>query len=124
MPEPAARWIGAAAILAAVFAVPAFVEAGIAKDHLTGRWLKATADSCAARYPAELLLRPGGIYEAPGGPEAGALWHSGEWRLEGGDFVIQMANDAMRRYRLAAGGDELAVTDDEGCRIVYRRAAD
>ena len=117
-------WRRAAAILAAATcAVPATMEASIAND-LTGRWLKATADSCAARYPAELLLQPGGIYEAPGGPETGAVWHSGEWRLEGGDFVIQMANDAMRHYRLAAsGGDELAVTDDQGCRIVYRRAA-
>lgn len=99
-------------------------EGTIATDDFTGRWLKATTDPCAERYPAELLLRPGGLYEAPGGPETGAAWHSGEWRLEGGTaLVIQMADDEMRRYPMAASdGNELAVTDDEGCRIVYRRA--
>ena len=99
-------------------------EGAIASNDLTGSWLKATVDPCAERYPAELLLRPGGLYEAPGGPEGGAPWHSGEWRLEDGAFVIQMADDEMRRYPLALSDDgELAITDVEGCRIVYRRAA-
>lgn len=99
-------------------------ESMIAEDKFAGRWLKETTDSCAARYPAELLLRDGGIYEAPGGPEAGAVWHSGEWRLESEtEFVIQMANDEMRHYALVAlNTNELALKDAEGCRIVYRRA--
>jgi hypothetical protein len=97
-------------------------EGTIATKDLTGRWLKATTDACAELYPAELLLRPGGIYEAPGGPEVGAVWHSGGWRLEGGAFVIQMANDEMRPYRLETpADDELAITDAEDCRVVYRR---
>ncbi len=124
----AAAALAAAAISAAGTAAGTTREDTITDDltehRLTGRWLKTTTDACAARYPAELLLRPGGLYEAPGGPEAGAVWHSGEWRLDGdAAFIIQMANDEMRPYRLiASNADQLAIADADGCRVDYRRA--
>jgi hypothetical protein len=129
IPRPVRAAALAAALLTAAtppidgVAACATEEGAIAIESLTGRWVKATTDPCAARYPAELVLRPGGLYEAPGGPEAGAVWHSGEWRLEDTALIIQMADDEMRPYGLeASDSDELAITDVEGCRIVYRRA--
>lgn len=100
-------------------------EAGLAitTETLLGRWAKATADACADRYPPGLEFRPGGVYLAPEGPEAGSLWHGGEWRVEAPDtLVVQAANDASLRYRIAAAdADAFTVIDEAACRVTYRR---
>lgn len=80
------------------------------------------ADACAARYPSVLEFRVGGIYLAPGGAEAGAYWHGGDWSIEGGALVVQVANDRNVAYAvIAVSGDALTLQDTEGCRFTYRR---
>jgi hypothetical protein len=96
--------------------------AQISEDALIGRWRKLPAGACAARYPEALEFRAGGVYFAPGGPDAGAYWHGGDWRIEGDTLVVQVSNDAMVLYRLGDVSDhEIALEDDAGCRFTYRR---
>ena len=92
-------------------------------DDLAGRWRKASETECAARYPGELELRQGGLYEAPRGPEEGAVWHGGEWQLDQPSaMIVQMADDEMRRYGLVTLNErEFVLEDGEGCQIAYRR---
>lgn len=132
MPEPRSgiKGLGLAAFIAASLALGGawfFWGSGMTEttqEALTGTWLKASTEDCAAPYPAQLVLKPGGIYEAPGGPDAGSVWHSGDWELRDGALVIQMANDEMRPYRLSINeAGQLIFEDDVGCVIAYARQA-
>ena len=66
----------------------------MSEQSLTGNWRKITEDGASSRYPAKLEFRAGGVYDTPGGPEAGAYWHGGDWMIAlDGRIVIQVAND-------------------------------
>jgi hypothetical protein len=93
-----------------------------------GRWRKAEEAGCPAPYPEVLVVREGGIYEAPGAAEAGSRFHSGDVALEEGEegatptLLLQAAHDAMVRHRVVERTDEAFVLEtSEGCRVRYRR---
>jgi hypothetical protein len=92
-------------------------------EQLLGTWQKATGDACAERYPPTIELRPQSIYEAPEGPQLGSLWHGGSWTVEAGAvLIVQAANDADLRYRIAdVDGSAFTFIDDRDCRVTYRR---
>ncbi len=89
---------------------------------LLGVWHKATSDACAEKYPAVLDVRDGGMYFAPGGPEAGAYWHGGDWSVDHRSLIVQVANDRNVPYEVVeVTGDVFTLEDDENCRFTYRR---
>ncbi len=93
------------------------------RDLLSGVWVRSAGEACAEAYPERIEMQDLGIYAAPGAVDAGKLWHSGDWELEGGVLKMQAANDAMLPYRIAAlSGGEMVLLDADGCRIVYRKA--
>lgn len=97
--------------------------AEISKESLAGQWRKITQEDCARQYPERLEFDAVGIYKAPGGPEAGALWHGGDFTADDGStLTVQAANDAMLPYRVAAfDGERLTLEDEGGCRVDYVR---
>ena len=122
-------WAAAAAALSIAVGGLAWLmtEDGVAtirEDALTGRWQKVTGDACAARYPAVIDVKPGGIYAAPGAPEAGAYWHGGDWFIsEDGIFTVQVANDRNVGYRVVEITEtRVQLEDEDGCRFAYERA--
>lgn len=95
---------------------------GVKPEALTGIWTRTSTEDCAAPYPTELALKTGGIYYAPGGPEAGSIWHGGDWDIIDDRITIQMANDEMRVYGLLLDDrGMLSFEDDMGCTVRYRR---
>lgn len=94
------------------------------KTALLGVWQFASAEGCADRYPARVEFRQPGIYEAPDGPETGAIWHGGEWAItEAGEIAVMANNDAMLRYRIARLTESDLVLEGAGdCRITYIRS--
>lgn len=97
-----------------------------AGEGWAGRWQKVEEDRCPWPYPELLIVRVGGVYEAPGGPEAGSRFHSGDWTTEedGTVLVLQAANDAMVRHRvLEHTADAFTLEASGGCRVRYRRGA-
>ncbi|QHQ36255.1 hypothetical protein [Algicella marina] len=112
-----------AAILASAPAGAHFREAVMERELLAGAWEKGPGEPCADIYPERLVLRDEGVFDAPGAADGGKIWHSGDWVLEGARLKMQAANDAMLNYRLEVEGpDEIVITSDDGCRVIYRRA--
>ena len=103
----------------------AAAASGTTGQALAGTWQKLSQDSCAVPYPDSLIFKPGGIYQAPGAPESGKHWHGGDYELTtDGDLKVQMANDAMKPYRITALSAELLTIEDaSGCQIRYGRVA-
>ena len=91
---------------------------------LAGQWEKQTTTPCARPYPSRLVLHPGGVYDAPGAAEEGALWHGGDWSVTEDRLTMMMANDAMMSYALKISDDgQLKITDPTGCEITYKPLA-
>lgn len=89
------------------------------KGLLAGVWQKAEG---ADIYPERLEIEALGIYAAPGAADAGKIWHSGDWAVEGEVLRIQAAHDAMLPYRVSRLTEAaLELLDGDGARIVYER---
>jgi hypothetical protein len=90
---------------------------------IEGRWRKATATPCSARYPEELEFDGRGIYTGRGNGDF-VVWDAGGWEmLDDGRVRISTANDAEVPYRFTLVGDRLTFHDPEGCEFAYRRVA-
>lgn len=79
---------------------------------------------CAAAYPDALELRPDGRYTGRSHPSAKLhpRWDVGGWQVTApGRIVISTSNGADVAYRFALDGNALHVTDQDGCRLEYRR---
>lgn len=89
-----------------------------------GAWAKVSEEGCTPPYPERLELMEGGVFDAPGGPEAGAYFHSGDYRVEEDPprLVLQAANDAMVTHEVVEKTRDLMVLSRDGCRVRYRRA--
>ncbi len=88
-----------------------------------GPWAKVSEEGCTPPYPERLELMEEGVFDAPGGPEAGAYFHSGDYRVEEDPLrlVLQAANDAMVTHQVVEKTQELLVLSRDGCRVQYRR---
>jgi hypothetical protein len=91
--------------------------------NLVGTWHKITTLPCADKYPATITFSTG-TYRGARGPGQGMVWwDAGIYRLEGPQrLVLSVATDELVTYEIAVHGDQLEVTDAEGCRFAYRRA--
>jgi hypothetical protein len=91
--------------------------------NLIGTWHKITTVLCADKYPATITFSTG-TYRGARGPGQGMVWwDAGIYRLEGPRrLVVSVATDELVTYEIAVRGDQLEVTDAEGCRFAYRRA--
>jgi len=89
-----------------------------------GPWAKVSEEGCTTPYPERLELMEKGVFDAPGGPEAGAYFHSGDYRVEENPLrlVLQAANDAMVTHQVVEKTRDLLVLSRDGCRVRYRRA--
>ena len=91
--------------------------------NLIGTWHKITTLPCADKYPATITFSTG-TYRGARGPGQGMVWwDAGIYRLEEPQrLVLSVATDELVTYEIAVRGDQLEVTDAEGCRFAYRRA--
>lgn len=94
-------------------------------SDLIGTWHKQGSDDCAAPYPIDLTILPGGQYRGSAATPGGyAVWDVGTW-TKGGPGVVQLstANDAVIEYRYRLVGGALHFEDQQGCTIRYERAS-
>jgi hypothetical protein len=95
-----------------------------ANAGLTGRWTKATASTCADRYPDHLEFRDPNLYAGRKQDGGFTVWDVGTWEVADPTHVaISTANDAVIRYRFSRTPDALTFVDDQGCEFSYRRAS-
>jgi hypothetical protein len=89
---------------------------------LVGAWAKSRAPSCADKYP-DTLTFAAGTYRGTQGPTQGFVyWDAGIYRLEGDrTLALTTATDELVHYHVELAGDELIVTDPDGCVFAYRR---
>jgi hypothetical protein len=92
---------------------------------IVGAWVKEPAPACAAPYPAELIIRPKGLYEGCAETRGEyTRWDLGSWRIVGPDRIeLSTATDKVIAYAFTLDGDRLAFEDPDGCRFGYRRAS-
>jgi hypothetical protein len=92
--------------------------------NLLGTWHKVTTSPCADKYPATITFSTG-TYRGARSPSQGMVWwDAGIYRLEGPQrLVLSVATDELVTYEITVRGDQLEVTDAEGCRFAYRRAS-
>jgi len=93
---------------------------------LPGHWQMTGQPDCARFYPDRVMFRAAGLYEAPGAPEAGKLWQSGDFELpDEQTIVIQVANDAMVGYRIRELTEtRLTLEDQNGCVFSFDRVSE
>lgn len=98
-------------------------EGTMAMSNLIGSWRKQPGEDCAAPYPADLAILPGGQYRGSSLPAGNyTVWDVGTWTEHGPDTVaLSTANDAVIRYRYRLSEGELQLEDPEGCTIRYVR---
>jgi len=97
---------------------------GAVADALVGVWAKAAGAACAAPYPDELDLRPGGRYVGRNreGARAHPLWDAGSYEILGHRRIaISTSYDARPTYEFSLAGDVLVFVDGNGCRFAYHR---
>jgi len=95
----------------------------INEQPLVGHWKKLTKDPCGSHYPMQVEFRASGVFDAPGAQKMGAYWHGGDWNSNSDSYInIQVANDAMVRYRIVEITNQiLTLKDDSGCEFTYQR---
>jgi hypothetical protein len=102
-------------------------DQGMANTHgqipdVVGTWTKTTTAACADKYPLTMTFSTG-TYRGTRGPGQGMVWwDAGIYRFEDGKtLVIGTATDELVSYQASLQGNQLEVTDAEGCRVTYRR---
>lgn len=90
-------------------------------SELIGTWHKQGNEDCAASYPADLTILPGGLYRGTAATPGGyAVWDVGTWQEQApGVVAISTANDAVIQYRYRRVGEGLEFEDSQGCAILY-----
>jgi hypothetical protein len=103
------------------------------ENPLIGRWQRVTelpppAAAEAATFGQDPSLFPeliefsGSRYHASKAPDQNFIvWDVGNYRLEGDQLSITLANDAFASYPVEFAGDEFTVVDATGHRTTYRR---
>lgn len=95
-----------------------------ASSQLHGQWSKVSADPCADKYPATITFSTSTYRGARGAGQGFVWWDAGIYRLDHPrTLTLAAANDEMIPYAIEFRGDEFDVTDADGCRVTYRRAA-
>lgn len=90
---------------------------------LTGRWRKASAAECAARYPDELEFFEATYLGKKGPGQRFIIWDAGGYEVVDNHLArIQIATDEQVLYRFTLVGDTVTFADAEGCEFHYRRA--
>ena len=102
-------------------------------NPLIGRWQRVTelpppAIAEATTFGQDPSLFPeriefsGTRYHASKAPDQNFIvWDVGNYRLEGDQLSITLANDAFASYPIEFAGDEFTVLDATGHRTTYRR---
>jgi hypothetical protein len=91
---------------------------------LSATWVRVEpAPACAAKYAAQLVIQPGGLYSGQAAARGEFTWWDlGTWRVKApGVLALSVANDEVIDYRFEQRGDRLSITDKDGCRSEYRR---
>src|SRR3954470_12553827 len=90
--------------------------------NVVGTWTKTTTAACADKYPVTMTFSAG-TYRGARGPGQGMVWwDAGIYRFEDATrLVIGTATDELVTYQASLQGNQLVVTDAEGCRVTYRR---
>jgi hypothetical protein len=89
---------------------------------LVGAWRKVSAPSCAEKYPDTVTFSTGTYRGTRGAGQGMVWWDAGIYRLENPDtLVLGVATDELITYRIELEGDQLNVTDPDGCRFTYQR---
>ena len=92
-------------------------------ESLIGKWQKATASSCADRYPTDLEFLPNGLYRGTKEPGEFSWWDVGNYQvLEPGRVAISTANDSGIVYTFSISEHVLTFTDEVNCQFQYRQA--
>ena len=91
-------------------------------QSMVGTWTKATSTACADKYPATITFSTGTYRGMRGAGQGMVWWDAGIYRFEDGKtLVIGTATDELVSYQASLQGNQLEVTDAEGCRVTYRR---
>lgn len=90
--------------------------------NVVGTWAKTTTEACADKYPATMTFS-GSTYRGTRGPAQGMVWwDAGIYRFEDvRTLVIGTATDELVTYQASLQGNQLEITDADGCRVTYRR---
>jgi hypothetical protein len=90
--------------------------------NVVGTWTKTTTAARADKYPATMTFSAS-TYRGTRGPGQGLVWwDAGIYRFEDGrTLVIGTATDELVTYQASLQGNQLEITDTEGCRVIYRR---
>jgi|SRR5579884_4390655 hypothetical protein len=103
------------------------------ENPLIGRWRRVTKLPRPAPPEAttfgqdpglfpELIEFSGTRYQASRAPgQMFTVWDVGNYRLEGDELGITLANDAFANYPIEFAGDEFTIVDATGHRTTYRR---
>ena len=88
-------------------------------DAMIGSWRRAAQVSCKTIYPPLVTFMKNGIYAAPDSPDAGAIWHGGDWEIDQDNALrVQAAHDALLKYSVdELSADGFVLVDQDGCRI-------
>jgi hypothetical protein len=99
-------------------------DSSSASSQLQGRWSKVGGDACADKYPASITFSASTYRGARGAGQGFIWWDAGTYRIDHPHtLTLAVANDEMIPYAIEFRGDEFDVTDADGCRVTYRRAA-
>jgi len=92
--------------------------------QLEGQWSRVTVSPCADKYPASITFSAATYRGARGAGQGFIWWDAGIYRVEHPrTLTLSVANDELVPYAIDLRNDEFDVTDADGCRVTYRRAA-